>query len=197
MPLFGRRKPGFGREYLTEDPQEGQVQEPAPACVGDILAGFIRQNSACGVLVGVKELLAQDEAMPRYMREMAGSPACGDIATIEGIQDTYYYSMNEMSDFFAMITMLTREGNYPRMIAEMVRYNCRVYPASTPEHYFGQSPYRLTPEQIRQNVDMLKKLPEYKDIRSIRAGNGTPYLYSSDYFTPEYAQALADNTEEI
>ena len=102
-----------------------------------------------------------------------------------------------MSDFFAMITMLTREGNYPRMIAEMVRYNCRVYPASTPEHYFGQSPYRLTPEQIRQNVDMLKKLPEYKDIRSIRAGNGTPYLYSSDYFTPEYAQALADNTEEI
>ena len=160
MPLFGRRKPGFGREYLTEDPQEGQVQEPAPACVGDILAGFIRQNSGCGVLVGVKELLAQDEAMPRYMREMAGSPACGDIATIEGIQDTYYYSVNEMSDFFAMITMLTREGNYPRMIAEMVRYNCRVYPASTPDPF--------DPGRQRDALSVFQRLL----YPGIRAGSG-------------------------
>lgn len=82
-----------------------------------------------------------------------------------------------------MITMLTMEKNYPRIIAEMVRYNCKVYPSSTPEHYFEQSPYRLSVELIKSTVEQMKRLPEFIDIRTTTAGDGTPYLYSSDYFT--------------
>ncbi|MBQ9195852.1 MAG: hypothetical protein IJ157_01315 [Clostridia bacterium] len=196
MPLFGRRKPGFGQEYL-EDAGESAREEAAPTCVGDILAGFIRQNANCGILTGVHALMAQDAEMPRYMREMAQSAANRDIVTIEGSRDVYYYSVNEMSDFFAMITMLSMEKNYPRMMAEMIRYNCRTYPASTPAHYFEQSPYRMTPEEVSENTRIMESLPEYADIRQTRASDGTAYLYSSDYFTEEYAQALADQIEEL
>lgn len=79
----------------------------------------------------------------------------------------------------------------------MVRYNCKVYPSSTPEHYFEQSPYHLSSEQIKSTVEQMKSLDEFKDIRTTAAGDGTPYLYSSDYFTEEYAKALADQIEEI
>ena len=197
MPLFGRRKPGFGAEYLEDETKPEEAQEPAPTCVGDILAGFIRQNARCGILSGVKELTAQDSEMPRYMREMAASPACRDIVTIEGEQDVYYYSSEVMSDFFAMITMLSREGNYPRMMAEMIRYNCRTYPASTPAHYFEQSPYGMTPEQVQHYTEVMRSLPEYADICTTKASDGTAYLYSTDYFGEEYAQALADHIEEL
>ena len=197
MPLFGRRKPGFGSEYLEDEAAAPEAQELTPTCVGDILAGFIRHNARCGMLSGVKELLAQDSEMPRYIREMAASPACRDIVTIEGEQDVYYYSSEVMSDFFAMITMLSREENHPRMIAEMVRYNCRTYPASTPAHYFEQSPYSMTPEQVQNTIRVMGSLPEYADICSTKASNGVAYLYSSDYFGEEYAQALADQIEEL
>lgn len=197
MPLFGRRKPGFGAEYLADEELQNEEQEPVPTCVGDILAGFIRQNSNCGVLSGVKDLIAQDSEMPRYIQEMTDSPMCRDIATIEGSQDVYYYSCDMMSDFFAMITMLSQEKNYPRMIAEMVRYNCRTYPASTPAHYFEQSPYSLTSEEVQKTIQIIEALPEYADICTTQASDGTPYLYSRDYFTEEYAQALADQIEEL
>lgn len=68
MPLFGRQKPGFGIEYQTEENEMDIQKENTPTCVGDILAGFIRQNSRCRTLTGVKDLMNQDPYMPRYMR---------------------------------------------------------------------------------------------------------------------------------
>ena len=60
-----------------------------------------------------------------------------------GAKDTYYYSSANMSDNYAMIAQLIEDKDLCVMVAEMVRFNARVYPSATPLQYFRRSPYGL------------------------------------------------------
>mgnify|MGYP003169659387 CR=1 FL=1 len=75
------------------------------------------------------------------------------------------------------------------MVAEMVRFNARVYPSATPLRYFRRSPYDLTQEAIEQTWQAMQGRPEYADIENER------FLFSTKHLTRRYAKAISDVDE--
>ena len=41
------------------------------------------------------------------------------------------------------------------------------------------------------------KMPEYADIQTYTSAQGTLYIYSTQFLSPVYAKALAENSEDI
>ena len=115
-----------------------------------------------------------------------------DIVFIKGEKDRYFYSNRYMTDNYAKIAMLVEEKNWPHTIAEMVRFNCKTYPASTAYTYFMEHPYYLTRPQLERALAQVFRDPRYADIATVNAANGEPYLYSRLFFTDRYGKALAD-----
>ena len=63
---------------------------------------------------------------------MPTDPQCHRYRHPRGAKDTYYYSNANMSDNYAMIAQLIEDKDLCAMVAEMVRFNARVYPSATP-----------------------------------------------------------------
>ena len=219
---MGRRKPGFTHvEYLKKSeiptqfsdaldpavhPELSQqippetmtipAEESQPANMGEMLANYIRMMSSGGELVQISALRQSDTNISSVIAEMEASKDCEDIRSLTGEQDIYYYSLQVMSEYFASTTMLAQEKNYPRVIAEIVRFNCKTYPAATPEAYFSQTPYCMTEAQIADTLKEMQLTDEYRDICRVNSSSGIPYLYSSLFFSEKYGKAMANYAEE-
>lgn len=177
-------------------PEEEPATAPAEKTRAEVLADFIRERTRGSLLTGRRLLEREDEDLEALLAGMAASASCGDIASIEGSRDVYYYSDALMTKNYAHIAMLVEEKDMPRTIAEMVRFNCKTYPAATPEAYFSRHPYFMTAPQIARALDAIARDPQYADIRRVNAFNGVPYLYSTLYFTDKYGKAMANYGEE-
>ena len=172
-------------------------EEDAPTVIpekseAERLADRIRQSSREAELLPETRLKGETEGWDALAQAMKADEAFGDITTVKGEKDRYYYSSRYMTDNYAGIAMLVLEKDWPRTIAEMVRFNCRTYPASTAYTYFMEHPYYMTRPQLERALDQVFKNPEYKDIATVNAANGEPYLYSRLYFSDRYGKALAD-----
>lgn len=217
MPIIGRRKPGFAKiEYLRKDEIPGEfsdaldpamhkeeepcnvVQEDVesiPRNIGEMLAGYIRMCSEHGELTAYASLRDGDGNIDAVLDLMNRCESCQDIACYEGEKDRYFYSAAVMTQYYAMINVLAIEKNHPRIIAEIVRFNCATYPAATPVGYFERTPYSMTGEEIKAALQEILHMPEYEDIQTVKAESGAPYLYSRLHFTDKYAKAMADYAE--
>lgn len=177
-------------------PEEEPTPAPAEKTQAELLADFIRERTRGSLLTGRRLLEQEEENLEALLAQMAETASCGDIDRIEGSKDVYYYSDAFMTKNYAHIAMLVEEKDMPRTIAEMVRFNCKTYPAATPEAYFSRHPYFMTPPQIERALDTIARDPQYADIKRVNAFNGVPYLYSSNYFTDKYGRAMANYGEE-
>ena len=110
------------------------------------LAGYIRSRSAAALLTPHALLLTEVENADELLAQMPADPQCEDITTRKGAKDTYYYSTANMSDNYAMIAQLIEDRDLCVMVAEMVRFNARVYPSATPLKYFQRSPFVVVSE---------------------------------------------------
>ena len=126
---------------------------------------------------------------------MPADPQCEDITTRKGAKDTYYYSTANMSDNYAMIAQLIEDKDLCAMVAEMVRFNARVYPSATPLRYFRRSPYDLTQEAIEQTWQSMQGKPEYADIEELTNNQNERFLFSTQHLTRRYAKAISDVDE--
>ena len=81
------------------------------------------------------------------------------------------------------------------MVAEMVRFNARVYPSATPLRYFRRSPYDLTEEAIEQTWQSMQGKPEYADIEELTNNQNERFLFSTQHLTRRYAKAISDVDE--
>ena len=160
------------------DPYADQPTKTAPELPeltpAQQLAGFIRSRSAA--------------ALP-------ADPQCTDIVTRAGAKDTYYYSNANMSDNYAMIAQLIEDKDLCAMVAEMVRFNARVYPSATPLRYFQRSPYGLAPDEIEQTWKTMQGRPEFADIEELTNNQNERFLFSTQYLTRRYAKAISDVDE--
>lgn len=162
----------------------------------EMLACEIRLCTRGEELVSLTQLRSACENADELLEEMKDLASCADISAIQGDKDVYYYCTTYMTDNYAKIAMLVLEKDWPRTIAEMVRFNCKTYPCSTPYEYFMRPPYLLTKPQLMRALDQVFRNEAYKDIVSVNASNGAPYLYSTEYFTERYGKALADLGED-
>ena len=134
----------------------------------------------------------QVENADELLAQMPQDPQCEDIVVRAGAKDTYYYSNANMSDNYAMIAQLIEDKDLCAMVAEMVRFNARVYPSATPLRYFRRSPYDLTQEAIEQTWQSMQGKPEYADIEELTNNQNERFLFSTKHLTRRYAKAISD-----
>ena len=159
------------------------------------LAGYIRSRSAAAAVTSHTLLVSEVENADELLAQMPEDPQCADIVSRTGAKDTYYYSSANMSDNYAMIAQLIEDQDLCVMIAEMVRFNARVYPSATPLRYFRRSPYSLTPEAIEQTWQTMQGKPEFSDIEELTNNENERFLFSTKYLTRRYAKAISDVDE--
>lgn len=218
--LLGRRKTGFTEEqtlhpseipdYVNEEndttfarPKGSCVEKkqaspeaeswipPEPMPDHRLLREFIRSQCELHQITARRVLLAEDPSAAELLEQIRKDPECGDIQTVEGQQDTYYYSSQVMSAFFAWVTMLVMEEDLPRTIAEMTRRNCVTYPAPTLLEYFTLSPFRYPRDRIEEALSAMEQDARYQDICRFESPGGRTYLYSSEKMSETYARALS------
>ena len=159
------------------------------------LAGYIRSRSAAALVTPHALLVSEVENADELLAQMPADPQCTDIVFRTGAKDTYYYSSANMSDNYAMIAQLIEDRDLCVMVAEMVRFNARVYPSATPLRYFRRSPYDLTQEAIEQTWQSMQGKPEYADIEELTNNQNERFLLSTQHLTRRYAKAISDVDE--
>ncbi len=159
------------------------------------LAGYIRSRSAAALVTSHALLLTEVENTDELLAQMPQDPQCADIMSRAGAKDTYYYSSANMSDNYAMIAQLIEDKDLCVMVAEMVRFNARVYPSATPLRYFRRTPYCLTQEAIEQTWQTMQCKPEFADIEELINNQNERFLFSTKHLTRRYAKAISDVDE--
>ena len=139
--------------------------------------------------------MSEVENADELLAQMPEDPQCADIVSRTGAKDAYYYSSANMSDNYAMIAQLIEDKDLCAMVAEMVRFNARVYPSATPLRYFRRSPYDLTQEAIEQTWQSMQGKPEYADIEELTNNQNERFLFSTQHLTRRYAKAISDVDE--
>ena len=188
-----------GEPEAENDPFADQPTKTAPELPeltpAQELAGYIRARSAAALITPHALLLEEVENADELLAQMPADPQCTDIVTRAGAKDTYYYSNANMSDNYAMIAQLIEDKDLCAMVAEMVRFNARVYPSATPLRYFRRSPYDLTQEAIEQTWQSMQGKPEYADIEELTNNQNERFLFSTQHLTRRYAKAISDVDE--
>ncbi len=159
------------------------------------LAGYIRSRSAAALVTPHALLLTEVENANELLAQMPQDPQCADIVSRAGAKDTYYYSNANMSDNYAMIAQLIEDKDLCVMVAEMVRFNARIYPSTTPLRYFRRSPYGMTREAIEQTWQTMQGKPEFADIEELTNNQNERFLFSTKHITRRYAKAISDVDE--
>jgi len=159
------------------------------------LAGYIRSRSAAALVTSHTLLCSEVENADELLAQMPQDPQCADIVSRTGAKDTYYYSSANMSDNYAMIAQLIEDKDLCVMVAEMVRFNARVYPSATPLRYFRRSPYSLSQEAIEQTWQTMQGRPEFADIEELTNNQNERFLFSTKHLTRRYAKAISDVDE--
>ena len=183
-------------DFLAAAPEaEGDPYADQPTVTAQELAGYIRSRSAAALVTPHALLVSEVENADELLTQMPADPQCTDIVSRTGTKDTYYYSSANMSDNYAMIAQLIEDRDLCVMVAEMVRFNARVYPSATPLRYFRRSPYDLTQEAIEQTWQAMQGRPEYADIEELTNNQNERFLFSTKHLTRRYAKAISDVDE--
>ena len=181
------------------DPYADQPTKTAPELPeltpAQQLAGYIRSRSAAALVTAHAQLASEVENADELLAQMPQDPQCEDIVSRTGAKDTYYYSSANMSDNYAMIAQLIEDRDLCVMVAEMVRFNARIYPSATPLRYFQRSPYGLAPDEIEQTWKTMQGRPEFADIEELTNNQNERFLFSTQYLTRRYAKAISDVDE--
>lgn len=126
----------------------------------------------------------------RLPAEEGGVPA--DLALVSAAGVDYLYSETFMTGRYAETAALVAAGNHPKIIAETVRFDSETYPRPTRLDVFTQEPYNLSTEEVDEAVRQLTRDPEFGDIQSTTASDGTRYLYSTAHLVKDLAESLAE-----
>ncbi|MDF2472529.1 MAG: hypothetical protein K0R21_311 [Anaerocolumna sp.] len=174
-----------------EDTDASEEEEELELTEEQKFAEYIRIRTKATNLTSLTSLKNEIENLDELLEKMKADESCSDIVFVQGNKDIYYYSNQYMSNNYAMIASLVEEKDLVKTIAEMVRFNCKTYPAPTPVGYFEKHPYLATKAQIERALLLLSMNEEYNDIHQFDNNLNVSHLYSSLYLSERYAKALA------
>lgn len=181
-------------EPMIEDPNE-EKETDVQMSQGEMLAEYIRERTRAVQLTPKKPLAEEEPELEEILAQMHELESCRDIRSVKGQKDEYFYSDEIMANNYAMMAMLVYEKDIPHTIAQIVRHNCKIYPAPTPKDYFMRHPFYYTIPQIDHAIRMIGKNEAYRDIKTLETWNKQTYLYSEETMSYKYAYALADDAE--
>ena len=121
------------------------------------------------------------------MRELMEQEEYKDICVYQGAKDLYYYTYPTLAHNYVKNVALAQEDDLPHTIAEIVRYESKIYPRATAIETFSKFPYHYTEIQTRRALELMAKLPEYADIETYVSGKKKTYIFSTKYLSRAYA----------
>ncbi len=164
--------------------------DPAQISAVPELAGKVRQSSRSGSLALLADLWPGTEE--RFLEYIGTEAGCADIAWIRESGRLYLYSKRHMTAAYAESAALACGDSRLRLIAETVRRDSRTYPRPTPAAVFRESPFGLPQDAIDKAIEEILSAPDCGDILSLKASDGSYFLFSAAYLDPALAASLAE-----
>ncbi|PWC16495.1 hypothetical protein DDT52_18025 [Brenneria roseae subsp. roseae] len=170
---------------------------PEPKAPFLVVADYIRQCSAAGELVSTRSFQAppyslEPETIGQLFAQIGASDECADILAIGNGEEQYHYSDQSMSHNYARILLFTHEQDTCKTIADTVRFECQTYPRPYKVQMLTLPPYSFDQEKIDCALRFLGQSDSFKDIRTVMASNGEPYLFSERFMSYGKAKGLCE-----
>lgn len=165
---------------------------PSPEEAARNLAHHVREASKRGELSRLADVWPGTEEEFLALQHEAESYGLDDIAWVRDGGDLLLYSDIYMTGRYARTAALAVSGDVLRLIAETVRSDSATYPRPTPVETFAMQPFRLSPEAVTAAVEQLAADTQYDDIQSVRASDGSLFLFSTRSLEPPHARSLAE-----
>lgn len=130
------------------------------------------------------------------MEEARTRPEYADVYVYEGAKDLYYYIYPTLAHNYVRGIAMAQENDLPRIIAEVVRYESKIYPRATDITTFTRFPYHYTVIQVRRMLERMARQSEYADLERYTSGKKNEYIFSTRYLSRRYATFLVEQSED-
>lgn len=130
------------------------------------------------------------------MEEARTRPEYADVYVYEGAKDLYYYIYPTLAHNYVRGVAMAQENDLPRIIAEVVRYESKIYPRATDITTFTRFPYHYTVIQVRRMLERMALQSEYADLERYTSGKKNEYIFSTRYLSRRYATFLVEQSED-
>lgn len=166
----------------------------------EFVVRYIREQSSLGKFITYADFSKDpinfcEEELKVILEKFESDETYDEITELRGKELRYFYSKKEMTESFAELKFRIEEKDLLKMIAQTVRNNAKRFPKTTSISVFLKTPYNLKKEEMSDILNQFKNNEEYSDIKESRASNGVLCLYSEDYLTKDYADALTEWAE--
>lgn len=166
----------------------------------EFISKYIREQSSLGkfILYGdffIEPINLNEEEFKIIIDKFKTEEEYVDITELIGKEKRYFYSKKTMTESYANLLFKIEEKDTLSTIAQTVRYNSKRYPKTTSINVFLKEPYNLKKEEISDVLNQFKNNENFKDIKESIASNGVLCLYSEEYLTKNYADALTEYAE--
>ena len=166
----------------------------------EFISKYIREQSSLGkfILYGdflIEPINLNEEEFKVIFEKIKTEEDYNDITELIGKEKRYFYSKKTMTESYANLLFKIKEKDILETIAQTVRYNSKRYPKTTNVNIFLKAPFKLKKEEISDVLNQFKINDNFKDIKESKASNGVLCLYSEEYLTKNYADALTEYAE--
>lgn len=185
-------------EEALDAEEQKRSKEPTK---GEVLANYILEESKVGKVVAYSVIsLSPPEGLEKnevkeLLADTTADVALASIGMVAGKKDRYYYNTDHMTERFATVQSLIEDKDILATVAAAARHDCRVYPRPVRVLSLMDSPYFYSGDEILGAIARMKGIPEYEDIDTVTASNGNMCIYSSQYMSKKYANALCEEIE--
>lgn len=114
------------------------------------------------------------------------------LKVLEGKKDLYLYDTKKMADSYAEILKNQEDEDIPKMIADTIRRDSKIYPRPTDKRVFSRAPFNLDEATLSKVLGSMGNDTLYADIHICTASNGVEYLYSSLHLSEDHAKHLTE-----
>ncbi len=132
-----------------------------------------------------------DEIVEQFFAK-AVSDEDSTLKVLEGKKNLYLYDSKKMADSYAEILKNQEDEDIPKMIADTVRRDSKIYPRPTDKRVFSLSPFNLDANTLSKVLASMKNNETYEDIKVCTASNNAEYLYSNKYLSKDHAKHLTE-----
>ncbi len=136
---------------------------------------------------------AEEDKVDKHLMYIQDDQRYRDICLVTNSKGTRYcYSNQFMTATYAGVLARADANDALATIAATVREESRIYPRPTCVSIFKAPVFKINVADLDRYVSEIIKMPEYQDIKAIRASTGVLYLYSESYLNHDWVKATVE-----
>lgn len=202
LHLLGQEETPDSADADLQGDNAAAVEEVDPlAAAAEVFAAYVRERSGKSAVVPLKAISFYPppgltrELIGNLIADLSAHEVLVHVKSVQGQKDVYYYDTEMMTDRYAELASLLEDKDLLATIAKVVRFESKRYPRPTRVLSLMDSPYFFTKDEVLGAVARMKLSEEYQDIDTVTASNNNICIYSTQFMSKRYAQALCEEIE--